>query len=126
MKHIITLLAAVVLVSILNAATPAQIEAWKKKFPIVSPGRSPQLHKMTSPYLAQVKLATAASVETTVSTLLAKADQDLATLKAKAKLLTEPKVKKKTPATAEWFDTHEQINWFSQELIPYLRKMAGK
>lgn len=126
MKSFLSAVCMFVFALTVSGATQAQLDAWKKQFPVVSPGRAPQLYEMASPYFAEVKQTTPANLDNVVRSLLAKADQDLAKLNEKAKSLTEPKVKKRTPASAEWFDTYEQINWFTQRLVPFLKKMQPK
>jgi hypothetical protein len=91
------------------------------------PGRSPKVYELASTYQPDVKLATAATVSSIVQKLRDKAAKDLAAIREALKSIPapDPKVKKKTPATAEWFDTQEKIQWLEQNLLPFLKKLGG-
>ena len=110
-----------------TAPTAAQVEAWKRQFPAVSPGPAPKLYEMVSGYQSQVKLATAENIHSTVRMLREKADKELLAIGEKLKSIPkpDPKVKKKTPATAEWFEANENIQWLKYRLLPYLARMGG-
>jgi len=110
-----------------TAPTTAQVEAWKKLFPIVSPGQTPKVYEMVSGYQSLVKLATAENIASTVRTLREKADKELLAIGEQLKSIPTPgpKEKKRTPATAEWFDANEKINWLKTRLSPFLAKMGG-
>ncbi|MBL9208240.1 MAG: hypothetical protein JNN01_24355 [Opitutaceae bacterium] len=129
MKRCLLALCALVFVAAADAATPtpAQVEAWKKLFPVVSPGRSPAVYQLTTGYQSKVKLVTVATLESTVRQLLDQANKDTLAINEKLKTLPKPGPRevKRTPANAEWFDTTEQLAWLGQRLVPFLKRMGG-
>ncbi|MFO1447418.1 MAG: hypothetical protein U1F61_04490 [Opitutaceae bacterium] len=129
MKRCLLALCALVFVAAADAAapTPAQVEAWKKQFPVVSPGKNPAVYQLTTGYQAKVMQVTVATVESTVRQLLDQANKDTVAINEKLKTLPKPGPKdlKRTPANAEWFDTNDQLNWLGQRLVPFLKRMGG-
>jgi hypothetical protein len=120
-------LCALFIVATVTAATPTQVEAWKKQFPVISPGRSPKLYELVSTFQTPVKQATAANVESTVLRLRERANQELLALREKLKSIPapNPKTLKNPEANPEWFQTTERIQWLEQRLLPFLKRMGG-
>ena len=133
MKLCVPALCALFIVSAAGAATvpaaptTAQVEAWKRLFPAISPGPTPTVYEMTTSYQTLVKQATAENIATTVRTLREKADKELLAIGEELKSIPAPgpKMKKRTPETAPWFDANLKISWLKTRLLPFLAKMGG-
>jgi hypothetical protein len=56
-----------------------------------------------------------------------KADKELLAIGEQLKSIPTPgpTEKKRTPATADWFDANDKINWLKTRLLPFLAKMGG-
>jgi hypothetical protein len=120
MKKIFPLFLAVVaglLVPSVRAATPTQIEAWKKGFPAAMPGDSAYLHRLIAGYETMVKQVTA----TTAKKLLPLMRSKLIREQQVAAARLHPTKPSALPFTdVERAEIEAELNWLNTKFAPFL------
>ena len=112
---IISLLLVLIMAVEVGAATPNEVDAWKRAFPTVGVEMSFGLRRMVSQYEQTVMQATSANIYATTRMLRERAEKDLADA-AQQLARTD-----KGPSAQE---AKEKRDWLNNRLLPYVRKMG--
>jgi hypothetical protein len=98
---------ALLLAATVGAATPDEVDAWKREFPFVRVAESFELRLMVSEYERLVAQATSANIAATVRMLHERVERDI--LDTKGRRSTEAR---------------EKFSWLVTRFQPFLRKMG--
>lgn len=104
------LLCAMVVATVASAATPAEVEAWKKSFPVMSKAEPAALRELESGYQWLVKQATPANIERTLRMLHEKADKDIESAGELAR------------SSRSRTDAGRKLTWLNKKMLPFIAR----
>ena len=114
MKLLSSVLIALLVAVSGRGATPDEVTAWKREFPVVSVEAPFAVRMMVSQYEVSVSQATAANLYPLIRNLRERAEKDLADATQTARGGKGPSAK----------DAREKRAWLNDRFLPFLRKMG--
>jgi hypothetical protein len=121
MKKLSLLFLAIVVAGLLvpsvRAATPAQIETWKKEFPAATPGDSANLHRLIASYETMVKQVTATTTKKLLPLMRSKLIREQQVAAARLHPTTRGAL---PPTDVERAEMEAELAWLNTKFAPFL------